>query len=109
MSEHIKTDLDGGVLTVAFNRADKKNAITQAMYSALAEAVEGARTDDAVRVALFRSEGASFSAGNDIARSIALHGELSNEQRTRLLQIANACPVHKLLTGEVRIASTLVE
>jgi enoyl-CoA hydratase/carnithine racemase len=72
MSEHIKVDLDGGVLTVAFNRADKKNAITQAMYSALAEAVEGARTDDAVRVVLFRSEGDSFSAGNDIADFIAM-------------------------------------
>lgn len=72
MSEHIKVDLDGGVLTVAFNRADKKNAITQAMYSALAEAVEGAKTDDAVRVVLFRSEGDSFSAGNDIADFIAM-------------------------------------
>lgn len=72
MSEHIKVDLDGGILTVAFNRADKKNAITQAMYSALAEAVEGAKTDDAVRVVLFRSEGDSFSAGNDIADFIAL-------------------------------------
>ena len=72
MSEHIKIELDGGVLTVAFNRADKKNAITQAMYTALAEAVEGAKTDDAVRVVLFRSEGDSFSAGNDIADFISL-------------------------------------
>jgi enoyl-CoA hydratase/carnithine racemase len=72
MSEHIKIDLDGGVLTVAFNRADKKNAITQAMYTALADATEKARADDAVRVILFRSEGDSFSAGNDIADFIAI-------------------------------------
>lgn len=72
MSEHIRTDLDGGVLTVVFNRADKKNAITQAMYAALAEATEKARTDDAVRVVLFRSEGDAFSAGNDIADFIAI-------------------------------------
>ena len=72
MSEHIKVDLDGGVLTVVFDRADKKNAITQAMYSALAEATERAKVDDAVRVVLFRSEGDSFSAGNDIADFIAL-------------------------------------
>lgn len=72
MSEHIKTQLDGGVLTVVFDRADKKNAITQAMYGALADATERARTDDAVRVILFRSEGDAFSAGNDIADFIAI-------------------------------------
>ena len=79
MSEHIKVELDGGVLTVAFDRADKKNAITQAMYSALAEATERAKTDDAVRVVLFRSEGDSFSAGNDIADFIALGSQTSGD------------------------------
>ena len=49
------------------------------------------------------------AAGSDIVRTITLHGELGAEQRARLLQIANACPVHRLLTGEVRIASTLAE
>lgn len=79
MSEHIKTDLDGGVLTVAFNRADKKNAITQAMYTALAEATELAKADDAVRVILFRSEGDAFSAGNDIADFISLGAQSSGD------------------------------
>jgi putative redox protein len=46
-------------------------------------------------------------AGTDIARAITLRGPLSGEQRERLLQIANACPIHKVLTGEVRIASRL--
>jgi putative redox protein len=46
--------------------------------------------------------------GTDITRKISLKGELSNEQRERLLQIANACPIHKVLTGEVRIASSLI-
>lgn len=49
------------------------------------------------------------AAGTDIVREIVLHGALDEGQRERLLQIANACPVHKLLTGEVRIASTLGE
>lgn len=79
MSEHIKVDLDGGVLTVVFDRADKKNAITQAMYTALAEATERAKVDDAVRVVLFRSEGDSFSAGNDIADFIALGSQSSGD------------------------------
>lgn len=72
MSEHVAVDLANGVLSVALNRADKKNAITQAMYTALAEATERARTDDAARVVLFRGEGDSFSAGNDIADFIAI-------------------------------------
>jgi putative redox protein len=46
-------------------------------------------------------------AGTDIARAIALQGPLSGEQRERLLQIANACPIHKVLTSEVRIATKL--
>jgi enoyl-CoA hydratase/carnithine racemase len=65
MSE-IQTQLTDGVLTVTLNRPDKKNAITQAMYEALAEATERARTDPAVRVLLFKGQGDSFSAGNDI-------------------------------------------
>lgn len=62
-----------------------------------------------VDVSLQLDPGGVPAAGNDIVRRIVLHGDLSDEQRTRLLQIANACPVHKLLTGEVRIASTLAE
>lgn len=46
-------------------------------------------------------------AGNDIVRRIAMHGELDVEQQAQLLKIANACPMHKLLTSEVRIHSEL--
>jgi len=47
------------------------------------------------------------AAGTDITRRITLQGELSSEQRERLLQIANLCPVHKVLTGEIRVQSAL--
>jgi enoyl-CoA hydratase/carnithine racemase len=72
MSDLIKTVLIDGVLSVTLNRPEKKNAITQAMYASLAEATQRARSDDAVRVLLFRAEGDSFSAGNDIADFIAI-------------------------------------
>ena len=78
MTDHIKTELAGGVLTVTLARAEKKNAITQAMYAALAEAAERARTDDAVRVLVFNGEGDSFSAGNDIADFIAIGSQTGN-------------------------------
>ncbi|WP_298747775.1 enoyl-CoA hydratase [uncultured Brevundimonas sp.] len=72
MTDHIQTGWADGVLTVTLARPRKKNAITQAMYAALSDAVETARRDDAVRVLLFRGEGDSFSAGNDIADFIAI-------------------------------------
>jgi enoyl-CoA hydratase/carnithine racemase len=72
MSDPIRSDLSNGVLTVTFARAEKKNAITQAMYATLSEATDRARTDDAVRVLVFKAEGDSFSAGNDIADFIAI-------------------------------------
>jgi putative redox protein len=45
--------------------------------------------------------------GTQIERHIVLHGELSDEQRERLLQIANSCPVHKTLSGPIAIRSGL--
>ena len=72
MTDHIKTELARGVLSVTLARPEKKNAITQAMYAALSDAAERARSDDAVRVLLFRAEGDAFSAGNDIGDFIAI-------------------------------------
>ena len=47
------------------------------------------------------------AAGNDIVRRITLQGDLNDEQRAQLLKVANACPMHKLLSGEIRIHSEL--
>lgn len=41
-------------------------------------------------------------------RDIELHGTLTDEQRTRLLEIANKCPVHKTLTSEIHVTTRLV-
>ncbi|HEY8090730.1 MAG TPA: OsmC family protein [Polyangiaceae bacterium] len=40
-------------------------------------------------------------------RHVTLHGPLTEEQRARLLEIANKCPVHKTLTGPIRIETEL--
>jgi len=72
MSEHVHVAFGGGVLSVTLTRPDKKNAITQAMYAVLAEATERAKTDPDVRAILFRAEGDSFCAGNDIGDFIAI-------------------------------------
>ena len=57
---------DGGVMEIAFNRPQKKNALTAGMYLAAAQALRDAEKDDAVRAVLFRGEGDSFCAGNDL-------------------------------------------
>lgn len=67
MTDHVKTELDGGILTVTLARADKKNALTDAMYGALADALDRAESDAAVRVVLLQGDGDSFTAGNDLA------------------------------------------
>jgi putative redox protein len=42
-----------------------------------------------------------------IERDIELAGALSDEQRTRLLAIANSCPVHRTLTAEIDVRTRL--
>ena len=41
-----------------------------------------------------------------IARVVTLHGELDETQRARLMEIADKCPVHRTLTGELEIVTT---
>jgi enoyl-CoA hydratase/carnithine racemase len=62
----IQTSQADGILTIAFNRPDKKNALTSTMYAAIADVLEAAGTDDAVRVVVLTGNGGSFSAGNDL-------------------------------------------
>ena len=59
-----------------------------------------------VRVELALNPQGKPASGNDIVRRIHLEGALSDEQRAQLLKVAEACPMHKLLTGEVRIATS---
>jgi len=72
MTEHIKIENDGGILSLTMARPDKKNALTNAMYGALADAIEAAETDASVRVLLIRGEGDMFSAGNDVGEFAAM-------------------------------------
>ena len=47
------------------------------------------------------------ASGNDIVRQIMLQGDLNDDQQAQLLKAANACPMHKLLTGEIRIQTEI--
>jgi enoyl-CoA hydratase/carnithine racemase len=61
----IVTD-DGPVRTVRMNRPEKKNALTMAMYDAMAAAIEDAGGNAALRCLLIAGTPAAFCAGNDI-------------------------------------------
>ena len=62
----ILIDTTAGVRTLTFNRLDKKNAFTPAMYAAMADALEQGAQEAAVRVLVIQGHVAVFSAGNDI-------------------------------------------
>lgn len=63
---HVTTELSGGVLTLTVSRPEKLNALTDQMYGALADGLEQAEADSAIRVVLFQADGEIYSAGNDL-------------------------------------------
>jgi enoyl-CoA hydratase/carnithine racemase len=65
LSEHVRVQRDGATLSITLARPERRNAITVAMYEALAEAIESA-ADDSIRVITVRGEGQDFAAGNDL-------------------------------------------
>jgi enoyl-CoA hydratase/carnithine racemase len=55
-----------GILRVAFNRPQKKNAMTGAMYTNLADVFNESAEDEDIRVVLWYGAGGVFCAGNDV-------------------------------------------
>ena len=62
----IKTATLNGVATIEIARPEKKNALTQAMYSAMADALVAAQADPAVRAVLITGQPGCFTSGNDL-------------------------------------------
>jgi len=68
---HVGTELKADVLRITIDRPEKKNALTTAMYTALADAIEQGETNPDVRVMLLHGNGDSFTAGNDLEDFVA--------------------------------------
>jgi len=80
MSEHVRVLVDNGVLRITLARAEKKNALTNAMYAALGSALERAESDAGIRAVLLDADGDAFTAGNDLADFAAVAaGTLARE------------------------------
>ena len=112
MSEHVRVEKSGGVLAITLARPERRNAITVAMYAALAEAVESAAGDDSVRIITFAGEGQDFAAGNDLVDFLnALPRDTTDIPVWRLLRALAMCetPIAAAVQGNcVGIGTTML-
>ena len=105
-TEHIALSRDGAVSVIRMNRPDKKNALTTAMYAAMAEALRAGEADETVAVHVLFGVPGAFSAGNDLedfARAAAT-GNLGLQVLDFLMALANlekpiVCGVDGLAIG----------
>jgi enoyl-CoA hydratase/carnithine racemase len=113
MIPEIQVAFDNGVLAVTISRPDKKNAITNDMYGALADAIARANTESEIRVLLIQADGDSFTAGNDVSEFAAEAAGNGPKERqvARFLQgLANATvPIVAAVQGKaVGIGTTML-
>src|SRR5439155_27345940 len=74
MSDRVSISIKSGVADVRLNRADKRNALDNAMFVAIAEAGERLKVEPGVRAVVLSGEGASFCAGLDFGSFQAMAG-----------------------------------
>ncbi|WP_432709463.1 OsmC family protein [Pedobacter sp.] len=60
----------------------------------------------AIKIELAMAPEATIDAGTVINRSITLQGDLTETERTRLIQIADKCPIHKMLSNPIQIVTS---
>lgn len=112
MSEHVGVEHSGEVLAITLARPERRNAITVAMYAALADAIEGAAKDPGIRVITIRGEGQDFAAGNDLGDFLsALPRDATDIPVWRLLRALANCetPIVAAVHGNcVGIGTTML-
>jgi enoyl-CoA hydratase/carnithine racemase len=84
---------ESGIRTLRMNRPDKKNALTAAMYDAMAAALTGTRTDQTVRCVMIAGVPGAFCAGNDLDefRQAAADGQGLGDSVLRFLHALAYC------------------
>ncbi|HJV74117.1 MAG TPA: enoyl-CoA hydratase [Noviherbaspirillum sp.] len=101
-----------GILTIEFNRPEKKNAITSAMYQAMADAIKDAESDTAVRALVIQGKLEIFTAGNDLEdflkNSSTEVGDRPVAQFMRALSTATKPVVAAVAGNAVGIGTTLL-
>jgi enoyl-CoA hydratase/carnithine racemase len=88
VSSAIEISRDEGVLCLTLNRPEKKNALSNAMYVALSDALRQAASDASVRAVLLRGAGDCFTAGNDLADFAAVaKGDVKEPAAANFLEV----------------------
>jgi enoyl-CoA hydratase/carnithine racemase len=92
MTDHVDITKADGVLTIRMNRPEKKNALTAAMYGAMAEALAASDSDPGIGARLILGVPGAFSAGNDLNdfAAFAMKGNLGQEVLAFLRALAIA-------------------
>jgi enoyl-CoA hydratase/carnithine racemase len=89
---HVRIEDRDGVRHVVLDRPAKKNALTRAMYAAIADAFEAAANDPLVGALLLRGEGGCFTAGNDLADFLEGPPPDDGVPVVRFLDAVASCP-----------------
>lgn len=91
MTDHIQIERQGAVQVIRINRPDKKNALTRAMYGAMAGALKAGDADPDIRCHVILGVPGSFSSGNDMGdfMVVASGGEGGDEVFQFLLTLAD--------------------
>lgn len=94
MTEHVQIVRDGHVQILRLMRADKKNALTPAMYAALADALTGAVADNGIRATVIAGSGGCFTAGNDIGDFASGAGAPADGEEKPVTRFLKALATH---------------
>ena len=112
MSEQVLIRRDENVLSITLARPERRNAITIAMYTALADAIEQASGDEGIRIITIEGQGQDFAAGNDLADFLEAAPRLGEEIPVwRMLRLLATCqtPILAAVHGNcVGIGTTIL-
>jgi len=79
MTNHIQVDQQATIRVIKINRAEKKNALTVAMYDAITDALVEGDNDPQTRAIILTTAGDDFTSGNDLMDFMA-HPDLDESQ-----------------------------
>src|SRR5262245_15961846 len=96
----IITERSNGILRVELNRPERKNALTAAMYTRLADIFNEAAEDEEILVVLWHGAGDAFSAGNDVGDFLKNPPGPGESPQTRLMDAFIRCEKPIVLAGQ---------
>ncbi len=97
-TKNIKISDEAGVRLIIMDRPAKKNAITEDMYAAMADAINGAQEDEALRAVMLTGVGDVFTAGNDMGAFLNPRATMGNADQ----------PVERFLQAILRAKKPLL-